>query len=156
MPLESRRPAGRAPDPYRLLQVSPNASDEVIRAAYRALARRSHPDVSPTGDAGGRRMQALNAAYALLSDPARRADYDAQHRRAVVRVPTDVRTERRVEVRRTTRPSAVMVGITLVVITVILSILAVSAVIEGLDEPVYAPVIGLTDEAAPQPLLNSR
>jgi len=66
-----------ATDPYRILQVAPNADLEAIHAAYRRLARRYHPDLNPQPEAA-ERMRAINAAYGLLSDPARRAIYDAQ------------------------------------------------------------------------------
>ena len=71
----------REPNPYQVLQVSPGASPEVIRAAYHALARAHHPDVAQLRDSTGR-MQQLNAAYAALSDPVRRAQYAAQYRQA--------------------------------------------------------------------------
>jgi len=64
-------------DPYRILQVAPNADLEAIHAAYRRLARRYHPDLNQQPEAA-ERMRAINAAYGLLSDPARRAAYDAQ------------------------------------------------------------------------------
>lgn len=59
---------------YRLLHVQPDAPVEVIRAAYRALMVRHHPDH------GGDHEQAvlLNEAWAVLGDPARRAAYDAK------------------------------------------------------------------------------
>jgi len=66
-----------ATDPYRVLQVAPNADLEAIHAAYRRLARRYHPDLNAQPEAA-ERMRAINAAYGLLSDPARRAVYDAQ------------------------------------------------------------------------------
>ncbi|MGH2467563.1 MAG: J domain-containing protein, partial [Candidatus Limnocylindrales bacterium] len=62
-------------DVYRILQVHPEADPDVIQAAYRRLARRYHPD-TPGGS--GERMAELNAAYAVLNDPVRRADYDRQ------------------------------------------------------------------------------
>lgn len=62
-------------DAYRVLQVDPSAEACVIQAAYRALARRFHPD----GDAPDpRRMAELNAAYAVLRDPERRRAFDAR------------------------------------------------------------------------------
>lgn len=64
------------PDHYEVLQVHPGAEPEVIRAAYRILARKYHPDHG--GDA--RRMIALNDAWDVLGDPARRAAYDASRR----------------------------------------------------------------------------
>jgi hypothetical protein len=66
-----------ATDPYRILQVAPNADLEAIHAAYRRLARRYHPDLNQQPEAA-ERMRAINAAYGLLSDPARRAIYDAR------------------------------------------------------------------------------
>jgi hypothetical protein len=66
---------------YEVLQVSPRADQEVIQAAYRALARSYHPDVSQDPNAA-RLMGALNAAYEVLSDPERRARYDVQSARS--------------------------------------------------------------------------
>jgi len=66
-------------DYYELLQVDPRASDEVIHKAYRVLAARYHPDAAGRGDES--RMRLLNEAYYVLSDPARRAQYD--RRRAI-------------------------------------------------------------------------
>jgi DnaJ domain len=60
---------------YEILQVDPRAEPEVLEAAFRRLARKYHPDVSTTTD-GSQRMKELNAAYQILRDPARRADYD--------------------------------------------------------------------------------
>jgi len=64
-------------DHYKVLQVDPAADADVIAAAYRALARRLHPDAdASTPD--DRRMSELNQAYEVLRDPTRRAAYDAQ------------------------------------------------------------------------------
>jgi curved DNA-binding protein CbpA len=63
--------------PYEVLEVHPRASEAVIRAAYRTLVQRCHPDRSP-GEAAAARMSLINRAYELLSDPARRARYDSQ------------------------------------------------------------------------------
>jgi curved DNA-binding protein CbpA len=60
-------------DHYEVLQVSPRAEGEVIRAAYRTLARKYHPDLG--GDPS--RMIAINDAWDVLGDPVRRAAYDA-------------------------------------------------------------------------------
>lgn len=62
-------------DPYRLLQVHPEADAEIIQVAYRKLAQRYHPDVAPGPDAA-RMMAELNAARDLLCDPVARAAYD--------------------------------------------------------------------------------
>jgi curved DNA-binding protein CbpA len=61
-------------DPYKVLQVDPEAEDEVIQAAYRRLAQKYHPDVA--GQAGSERMAAINVAWELLRDPSRRAAHD--------------------------------------------------------------------------------
>jgi curved DNA-binding protein CbpA len=60
-------------DHYEVLQVHPRAEPDVIRAAYRILARKYHPDLG--GDAS--RMIAINDAWDVLGDPVRRAAYDA-------------------------------------------------------------------------------
>ena len=59
-------------DLYRVLQVDPAADLEVIQAAYRVLARRHHPDHSGSDEA----MKQLNAAWEVLGDASRRAEYD--------------------------------------------------------------------------------
>jgi len=66
-----------AQDLYRTLQVEPSADLEAIHAAYRRLARLYHPDLNPRPEAVAR-MSAINAAYRVLSDPHRRAEYDAR------------------------------------------------------------------------------
>lgn len=60
---------------YEILQVDPRAEPEVVEAAFRRLARKYHPDVSPTSDSI-ERMKELNGAYQVLRDPSRRAEYD--------------------------------------------------------------------------------
>jgi curved DNA-binding protein CbpA len=65
------------PDPYKTLQVDPEADPEVIQAAYRRLAQKFHPDRA-SGEEAARRMIAINAAWEVLGDPARRAAYDRQ------------------------------------------------------------------------------
>jgi curved DNA-binding protein CbpA len=62
-------------DLYETLQVHSMAEPEIIEAAYRRLARKYHPDVNRAANAV-ERMQAINAAYATLSDPVKRAAYD--------------------------------------------------------------------------------
>ena len=63
-------------DCYGILQVHPKAEKEVIDAAYRRLASKYHPDVSQVSDAS-ERMKQINTAYEVLSDPIKRAAYDA-------------------------------------------------------------------------------
>ena len=63
---------------YEILEVSPKASAEVIRAAYKSLMQRVHPDKSPTDTAMAERAAQIVQAYERLSDPARRAEYDRE------------------------------------------------------------------------------
>ena len=63
---------------YEILQVSENASEEVIRMAYKALAKKYHPDVFD-GDPkiAEHKMKELNEAYEVLSNQPKRMEYDA-------------------------------------------------------------------------------
>lgn len=61
---------------YKLLQVDPSADPEVISAAYKRLAVKNHPDTNDSSPDAKARMQALNEAYAVLSDPLERVTYD--------------------------------------------------------------------------------
>lgn len=65
---------------YDVLGVSPDASAATIRESYRRLAREYHPDRTVGSAAGGDKMPSINAAYHVLSDPGRRAVYDAEQR----------------------------------------------------------------------------
>jgi DnaJ-class molecular chaperone len=60
---------------YEFLQISPNAEPDTIQRVYRFLAGRLHPDNSETGDP--EKFFQLKQAYDGLSDPKRRAEYDA-------------------------------------------------------------------------------
>jgi hypothetical protein len=64
-------------DYYAILGVTPEAEAVVIRAAYRALIRRYHPDTNPDPHAQ-QRAREITLAFTVLSDPERRADYDEQ------------------------------------------------------------------------------
>ena len=63
-------------DFYGILQVHPKAEKEIIDAAYRRLAFKYHPDVSQVSNAA-KRMKQINTAYEVLTDPVKRAAYDA-------------------------------------------------------------------------------
>jgi hypothetical protein len=84
--------AASTPTYYDVLQVERHASPERVRAAYRRMAQKYHPDKMPGNANAVRAMAAINAAYDVLSDPQRRAEHDlwirrvqraAQPRRAV-------------------------------------------------------------------------
>ena len=66
-------------DPYQVLQISPTAEPEVVHAAFRALAFKYHPDRDSSSRAS-RRMIELNQAYAMVRDPAARAELDRSRR----------------------------------------------------------------------------
>lgn len=63
-------------DPYKLLGVSPNASESEIKKAHRRLAKELHPDLRPDDVASAERFKRVNAAYELLSDSERRRRFD--------------------------------------------------------------------------------
>ena len=56
-------------DPYKVLGVSPDASDEEIKRAYRRLAKKYHPDLNPGDQEAARKMQEVNTAYEQIKDP---------------------------------------------------------------------------------------
>lgn len=66
-------------DYYEFLQISPNAEPETIHRVFRYLGARFHPDNPQSGDAA--KFSILKDAYEVLSDPERRAEYDASYRK---------------------------------------------------------------------------
>ena len=70
------------PTYYDVLRVERHASPERVRAAYRRLAQKYHPDKMPGNANASRAMAAINAAYEVLSDPQRRAEHDLWIERA--------------------------------------------------------------------------
>jgi curved DNA-binding protein CbpA len=65
-------------DYYELLRVSPGAEIESIQRVHRALAARYHPDNKETGDLD--KFLRVNDAFKTLSDPEKRAEFDAQYK----------------------------------------------------------------------------
>lgn len=64
-------------DPYSTLGVSRDASQDDIRRAYRKLAKKHHPDLNPGNAKAEERFKSVSAANELLSNVAKRAQYDA-------------------------------------------------------------------------------
>lgn len=63
-------------DYYKILELDKSATDADIKAAYRKLARKYHPDVNPNDNAAKNRFQQINEANEVLSDPDKRKKYD--------------------------------------------------------------------------------
>lgn len=75
------------PDYYKLLGVTPAVNRGEIKRAYRRLARQHHPDLN--AQAQDAQIKRLNEAYAVLSDPQKRAAYDELRRRERERVEAE-------------------------------------------------------------------
>lgn len=56
-------------DPYKILGVSRDATDDEIKQAYRRLAKQYHPDRNPGDEAAAKKMQQINAAYEQIKNP---------------------------------------------------------------------------------------
>ena len=64
-------------DLYSILEVSKTATQDEIKASYKKLARKYHPDLHPGDKAAEEKFKQINAAYDVLGDAARRAQYDS-------------------------------------------------------------------------------
>lgn len=69
---------------YEILQVSPNATKEIIDKAYKTLAKKYHPDANPVEKKqwAEENFKKINAAYEVISDEEKRKQYDEQLKRA--------------------------------------------------------------------------
>ena len=56
-------------DPYKVLEISPGASEEEIKRAHRTLAKKYHPDLNPGNAYAAEKMNEINAAYDILTKP---------------------------------------------------------------------------------------
>ncbi len=74
-------------DYYAILHVHPSAEREVIVAAYRALAKKYHPDIHADKELADRRIKELNEAYQVLSEPEQRRKYDELAARSATAPP---------------------------------------------------------------------
>lgn len=68
--------AAQFKDYYRILGVNREASEKEIKAAYRKLARKYHPDVNPGDKAAEEKFKEISEAYEVLSDKSKRQKYD--------------------------------------------------------------------------------
>ncbi|MEO6687087.1 MAG: DnaJ domain-containing protein, partial [Dyadobacter sp.] len=62
-------------DYYQILGIQKTATEKDIKAAYRKLARKYHPDVNPNDQEAQKKFQELNEANEVLSDPEKRKKY---------------------------------------------------------------------------------
>lgn len=74
-----------AKNPYTVLGVAENATDEEIRNAYRKLAKRYHPDLNPNDSYAAQKMNEINVAYDQIKTAEKRAEYRAESTRQAYR-----------------------------------------------------------------------
>ena len=67
---------------YAILNVQPTATEDEIKRSYRVLAKKYHPDVNPGDATAAAKFAEVNEANSILSDPQKRAEYDAQQKEA--------------------------------------------------------------------------
>ncbi len=91
-------------DPYAVLQILPTAEQEVVTAAFRALALKYHPDHDATRRAA-EKMAELNRAYAILRDERSRAAHDRARRATVAGISVAASAVRTVHDAPPTNPS---------------------------------------------------
>ena len=84
------------PTLYEILEVAADASQEVIRAAYRSLSAKFHPD-KDSSPAARERLQQVLTAYEILGEPKRRAEYDASIGKAKATAPVSGQVVRRTD-----------------------------------------------------------
>lgn len=65
-------------DYYAILEIDRQSSSDEIKAAYRLLSKKWHPDLNPGRDVT-KKMQDINEAYAILKDPDKKARYDYEY-----------------------------------------------------------------------------
>lgn len=74
-------------DYYEVLGVDKNADEAAIKRAYRTLAKKYHPDMNPGNKEAEQKFKEVNEAYAVLSDPDKKAKYDQYGFAASTRTP---------------------------------------------------------------------
>jgi TonB family protein len=83
-------------DYYKILQVDSSADSDIVTVAYKRLARKYHPDTNRSPNAT-LRMQEINAAYQVLRDPVKRAQYDRERTSSAFRSQAREEEEHRTE-----------------------------------------------------------
>ena len=76
-------------DYYKILGVPENATEEDIKRAYRRLAKKYHPDFNPNDPNAEEKFKEISEAYAVLSDPKARAQYDQMRKMGAGQIPFD-------------------------------------------------------------------
>ena len=71
-------------NPYQVLGVSSNASEDSIKKAYRKAAKECHPDTHPGDKKAEERFKVIGEAYHILSDRQRRKEYDEKNKQRTV------------------------------------------------------------------------
>ena len=89
---------------YDNLKVARDAPPEVIRAAYKSLSQKYHPDRNPGDPKASRTMTIINAAYRVLSDPDLRRKHDEWIRKVEAEPPAKPRPTTRPAAKRPSRP----------------------------------------------------
>ena len=92
-------------DYYEVLGVDRNADDATLKRAYRKLAKKYHPDTNPGDKDAEAKFKEASEAYAVLSDPDKRRQYD-QFGHSLAAEPEDAIPMHRQEVRTSARRSA--------------------------------------------------
>lgn len=108
---------------YDILEVSPSASKEVIRAAYKSLMQRYHPDKNPDDAAAASRASWVVQAYGVLSDVEGRAAYDntlsaPSQKKSPSATPQSPHTIQRPQTHARSTKSAWYIGLLLTVILI--------------------------------------
>ncbi len=70
---------------YKIMGVAPNATDAEIKRVYRQKAKELHPDLNRDNPNAATQLADVNEAYEILSDPAKRAEYDKEYNAAIAR-----------------------------------------------------------------------
>jgi flagellar basal body-associated protein FliL len=104
---------------YDILEVSPKASNEVIRAAYKSLIQRYHPDKNPGDTVAANRATQVVQAYEVLSDGDKRAAYDLQYN-SPIHAPIETYRAKNNALKQSDKPEKSKYGYVWIIITVIM------------------------------------